>query len=403
MVLTPSMRSPGLALDSVLIRRGDNPVLVDVSWTVGSPGIALLVGAGGAGKSTLLRALAGSDDADFGELDVCGYIAFGAAARHRRVWVPQHVRLEGRRDVAETLRRQYGVEPAAVAAVCGPALPSAGWTGESCDTLAETSRRLLAVMAILCRDGDLYLVDEPTAGLDEAGVAAVRARLRALAAQACVVVVTHNRQDCLELGGCTALLAGGRIQECRETTEFFDDPQTEAARRFVRHGYCNLPLQAGERRREQGIWSVVPGLLYGMSRPGLTASVSEQAHCLVRLGVVLLVGLEEQPCAAAAEIRAAGVGYRHFAVNDMGAPSFAQAVEICRAAEAAIVGNRGVAVHCRGGLGRSGTALAAILIWFGDTADTAVERVRRAEPLAIQSRAQTNFLNDFADRVAGWH
>lgn len=403
MVLTQPVRGTGLALDGVLVRRGDNAVLVDVSWTVASPGIALLVGAGGAGKSTLLRALAGSHDADQDELDVCGHIAFGKAPGHRRVWVPQHVRIEGQLAVAETLRRQYGVEPAAVAALCEAALLPAGWAARSCDALAEPWRRLLAVMAILCRSGDLYLVDEPTAGLDDAGVAVVRARLRALAAQACVIVVTHNRQDCLALGGCTALLAGGRIQECRATADFFDDPRTEAARRFVRYGYCNLPLHTGERRREHGIWSVVPGLLYGMSRPGMMAATSEQAHCLARLGVVLLLGLEEQPCAAVAEMRAAGVGYRHFAVNDMHAPSFAQAVEICRVAEATVAGNRGVAVHCRGGLGRSGTALAAILIWFGDSADAAIERVRRAEPLAIQSRTQTNFLNDFASRVADWH
>jgi atypical dual specificity phosphatase len=46
--------------------------------------------------------------------------------------------------------------------------------------------------------------------------------------------------------------------------------------------------------------------------------------------------------------------------------------------------------------------LASILIWFGDAAATAIERVRKAQPHAIQSAAQQRFLHDFADRIRGW-
>jgi atypical dual specificity phosphatase len=60
-------------------------------------------------------------------------------------------------------------------------------------------------------------------------------------------------------------------------------------------------------------------------------------------------------------------------------------------------------MHCRGGLGRTGTGLGALLIWFGDSADDAIAKIRRAQPLAIQSIPQVRFLYDFASRIRGWH
>ncbi len=59
---------------------------------------------------------------------------------------------------------------------------------------------------------------------------AVRERLRERAATAILVVATHNRGDCLALGGDTALLAGGTVQECRASRDFFVNPQTPAGK-----------------------------------------------------------------------------------------------------------------------------------------------------------------------------
>lgn len=76
---------------------------------------------------------------------------------------------------------------------------------------------MLAVFAALAKPAARYLVDEPTARLDERQVQSVRERLRELGSRARVIVATHNRRDRLALGGYTALLAGGSIAECAET------------------------------------------------------------------------------------------------------------------------------------------------------------------------------------------
>ena len=54
-----------------------------------------------------------------------------------------------------------------------------------------------------------------------------------------------------------------------------------------------------------------------------------------------------------------------------------------------------VAIHCRAGLGRTGTLLAAVLIYEGFAALDAIERVRRVQPRFVQSQSQAEFLERF--------
>lgn len=389
------------------MRRDSHVVVQHATLRVDSPGVLCVVGTGGAGKSSLLATLAGAA-APLGlrwtgtmELDGQPLGQDGS----RVAWVPQLARLEPAVAVGQALGQLLGRTTEDVVRwlrVQGldDVLPL---LGEPASALSRARQRELAVLARLGNDAAIYLVDEPTSDLDAAQQARVRARLAELARRACVVVATHNRQDCLALGGLTALLAGGTIQECAPSARFFSEPTTAAGRTYVDTGNCNLPLEPRLGHTRDGIWWLVPGLLCGMSRPGLTARLPDQLTCLRANGVRHLVCLEERVSYATSQAREAGLQLHHYPVPDMAPPAFGQAVDLCRALEEPIRANAGVALHCRGGLGRTGTGLAAILAWFGDDADAAIAKVRRANPLAIQSVAQARFVHEFAGRIRGWH
>lgn len=396
-----------LVVQRLCVRRDQHVVVQHATLRVDSPGALCVVGTGGAGKSSLLATLAGAAASLglrwTGTMELDGEpLGQGGG---RVAWVPQLARLDSGVAVGQALGQLLGRAPDDVQRwlrVQGldAVLPL---LGEPAAALSRAEQRELAVLARLAGDAAIYLVDEPTSDLGEAQQARVRARLAELARRACVVVATHNRQDCLALGGLTALLAGGTIQECAPSARFFSEPATAAGRTYVDTGNCNLPLEPRLGHTRDGIWWLVPGLLCGMSRPGLTARLADQLTCLRANGVRHLVCLEERVVYATSQAREAGLQLHHYPVPDMAPPAFGQAVDLCRALEEPIRANAGVALHCRGGLGRTGTALAAILAWFGDDADAAIAKVRRANPLAIQSVAQARFVHEFAGRIRGWH
>ena len=393
-----------LVLNNFRVYRGGTPVLDRICLQLPSPGLLFLVGAGGAGKSTLLRALAGNAD----EIRSGGTASLDGIPIGPKLvgnLIGQHDELSGDTPLGGELAERTGL----ARGMLGNWLRGCGLDEVSrlldarCAELPRSLRRMLAVLTGLSIESQLMLVDEPCAGLEAPKAAIVWAWLRAISRRSILIVATHNRLECLALGGHTALVAGGTVQECATSERFFTAPSSDAARIYVDTGNCSLPTAHTVTVQEHGIWWVVPGLLCGMSRPGLVAEVETQYRALALRGVRRLVCLEERCEYSISAAREYGIAHLHVPVADMAPPTFGQAVDLCRAAEEPIRRNTGVALHCRGGLGRTGTAIALILIWFGDDASTAIDKVRRAKTQAIQSEAQLRFLYEFADRIRGWH
>jgi heme exporter protein A len=173
--------------------RGDRVVFAGLSLAV-TPGEALLLtGANGAGKSTLLRMLAGLLRPAEGAVLWQGRdIAEDAAAHARRLRYLSHQdALKPALTVTENLaffaRLQGGaVTPALAALALDPLadLPAR--------VLSAGQKRRLALARLALAPAPLWLLDEPTTGLDAASVERLRPLLAAhRAGGGIVVAATH--------------------------------------------------------------------------------------------------------------------------------------------------------------------------------------------------------------------
>ena len=171
--------------------RGERLVLRDVALRVPAGGALVLLGPNGAGKSTLLRLLAGLVRAAAGRLLWHGEDALADLALHgRRVAYLGHLdAVKPGLTAAENLRL-WG-DAAAVRA----ALDAAG-LGElaalPARMLSAGQRRRLALARLGLRTAPVWLLDEPTLGLDAAAIARFGRQLAAHRAGGGVVVAaTH--------------------------------------------------------------------------------------------------------------------------------------------------------------------------------------------------------------------
>ena len=173
--------------------RGERPVFAGLSFTLAPGGATLLTGANGAGKSTLLRLVAGLLPAAEGALLWAGEdVAADRTAHARRLRDLGHGdALKPSLTVAENLgfyARLWGGEVA-------PALASVGLADLAdlpARVLSSGQKRRLALARLALTPAALWLLDEPTVGLDAASVERLGALLAAhRAASGAVMAATH--------------------------------------------------------------------------------------------------------------------------------------------------------------------------------------------------------------------
>jgi len=141
------------------------------------------------------------------------------------------------------------------------------------------------------------------------------------------------------------------------------------------------------------------GELAGTPRPGLLIDLDYDLTALQRVGTTVLVSLTTRPVEVAT-LANYGIKGIAFPIKDMGVPTIEAAMALCEQIGELIEQGEAVAMHCKAGMGRTGTMLVAQLIWEGKTALDALESARRIEPRWVQSEAQVTFLQEFALAVA---
>lgn len=225
---------------------GGNEVLKDVSLTVAQGEVIVLVGPSGCGKSTFLRCLNGLEQYQGGEILLDGepvpveekdwpvirqkigmvfqsYDLFPHMTVLENVLLgPMKVQNRNREDAlqeAQTLLERVGL-----------------WERRNAypAELSGGQKQRIAIVRALCMNPEIMLFDEVTASLDPEMVREVLDVMLELAKQGMtMIIVTHEMSFAKAVADRVLFLDGGIVVEENSAKEFFNNPKTERAQRFL--------------------------------------------------------------------------------------------------------------------------------------------------------------------------
>jgi energy-coupling factor transport system ATP-binding protein len=235
--------------------------LEDVSLEVRPRELALVLGATGSGKSTLLRLCAGLLTPTSGTVEVDGVSTTGAAGRTLRGRVGLVFQNPEAQLFAESVLEDVAFGPrnlgasaeearqAAADALGAVGLDPDAYGSRSPFALSGGEARRVAVAGVLAMKPAYLLLDEPTAGLDGSGRAAVLLAVTEMRRDAGVVVVTHDPEEWLGVADTVLVLSAGSPVFSGPAAELLADPGL-----FGEAGLCPPPvLEAQYLARARGL------------------------------------------------------------------------------------------------------------------------------------------------------
>jgi heme ABC exporter ATP-binding subunit CcmA len=209
---------PAVHLRAAVAVLGRFPALAGVDLDVAPGEIVLVEGPNGAGKTTLLRACAGLVAVTAGEAVVLGNdLRRDRRAVRRRVGLLGHATmLYDDLTVADNVRFWARAAGAPVADA-DAAMTRLGLDGRLASVpvarLSAGQRRRASFAAMVARRPELWLLDEPHAGLDQKVRETVDQLVRAAAAAgATVLVASHELERSAALAGRRVTIAGGVVR-----------------------------------------------------------------------------------------------------------------------------------------------------------------------------------------------
>lgn len=430
-----------LAVQNLRVMFGTRVILRDVNLTASTPGCTVLLGPSGTGKSTLLRVLAGFIQPS-PTTQISGQIVY-AGQSYPLTTLPAMVmqkapllmvsvldNLVSELPQRSNLTRSEQVQKIKALLTYTGQIELLTKLSTPAIDLPLHQQRIVSILRKSISEPALLMIDEPTANLQPECAKVVDGVIQILAQKSAVLMISHHLAQTRQVAQKVVLLADGVVQESAATDDFFDRPESSSAKQFVRTGSCpelglaisaeaapeelphpqgplaasNVFYASGKRPYKsaycgpRGFLWMLPGQLAGTPWPGILRDTSEDLQALKEVGITRLVSLTEVPFDALIAT-SYGISCSSYPIKDMEPPSMICARDICIELDRFLASGDAIAVHCKAGLGRTGTILAAYWIWQAKgsvSGEESIRHVRQLDAGLIQSTAQEDFLERFA-------
>lgn len=225
---------------------GQLEVLKDISLTISKGEVVTIIGPSGSGKSTLLRCLNLLERPDSGKILYNGTDILNSKVkiediRKNACMVFQHFNLFANmtalQNVAYAPRVVNGLSKADAEARAMKLLKMVG-LGDKANQypsrLSGGQKQRVAIARAMAMEPEVLLLDEPTSALDPEMVKEVLDVIKGLANTGItMVLVTHEMGFARDVSDVIHFMDEGYLIESNTPKEFFANPQTERARKFL--------------------------------------------------------------------------------------------------------------------------------------------------------------------------
>lgn len=264
-----------LRLANIARRVDSHNALRDISLELKRGELNILLGPTLSGKTSLMRVMAGLDRPDSGELTFDGESVIGVPVQRRELAMVyqqfiNYPSLSVYENIASPLRvagldkQEIGARVAQAAQL----LKLEPYLNRKPANLSGGQQQRVALARALVKRASLVLLDEPLANLDYKLREELRAELPVLFAElgAVLVYATTEPSEALVLGGKTACLNRGRVEQFGPTLDLYRDPDTLMAARL----FSDPPLNSLALSRGNG------GLRFAGAEQPLPAAVTAE-------------------------------------------------------------------------------------------------------------------------------
>ncbi len=235
-----------LSIEHLKKAYGENVVLKDISLTVKRGEVIVVIGPSGCGKSTFLRCLNALEPIQGGTVEIDGKSVGGSERdltelRQKVGMVFQSYDLFPHMTVIDNITLapiKVKKTPKAEAEEAARALLKRVGLSEKEKSypreLSGGQKQRVAIARALAMEPEVLLLDEVTAALDPEMVREVLDVILGLAKEGkTMIIVTHEMQFARAVADRVLFFDGGEIVEQDIPERFFDNPQTERAKKFL--------------------------------------------------------------------------------------------------------------------------------------------------------------------------